>query len=83
MSDMIYQALIGIDKGRLIENLIFLGVLIAKVGPHLSKIESNLKDLATEVKNGFKSGEDRFSKIERRIERIEDGRTPQRHEADV
>lgn len=83
MSDLVYQFLISIDKGRLIENLIFLGVLIAKMGPHLRKIEENLAKLATQVENGFKEGEKRFERIERRVERLEDGKTGRRAEADA
>lgn len=82
MSDLVYQFLISIDKGRLVENLIFLGVLIAKIGPHLRKIEENLQKLTDQVVNGFKEGEKRFERIERRVERLEDGK-PIRQQADA
>lgn len=72
---MFYEVFIAIAKdmqpGRLAESLIFLGVLLWRINPHLKKIEDRLKGLEIAVANGFKSGEDRFIKIEGRITALE------------
>jgi hypothetical protein len=83
MHEMIFQTLTSIDKGRLVENLIFLGVLMLKFGPHLTKIEQRMDQLAKAVETGFKDGEKRFERLERRVERIEDGKPARHSEADL
>lgn len=72
---MVLEIFIAVAKdmqpGRLAESLIFLGVLLWRINPHLKKIEDRLKGLEVAVANGFKSGEDRFIKIEGRIDALE------------
>lgn len=66
------------DKGRLAENLIFLIVLWSRVKPHLKKIEERMAGIENVMTN-FKStvdeslhnGEQRFTKIESRLDRVE------------
>lgn len=66
------------EPGRLLESLIFLAVLLAKLKPHLKRvedrmagIESNMKSIKDSVNLGFSQGNARFNKIEQRIEILE------------
>lgn len=69
-----WPIVIGIDKSRLMEGFIFLFVCWIKVKPHLEKIEArmggietNMGNVSAKVEAGFKSGESRFSQIEKDV----------------
>lgn len=74
----VFDILGSIDKGRLAENLIFLVVLWSRVKPHLKKIEDRMAGIE-KVMTTFKStvdesldkGAERFTKIESRLDRVE------------
>lgn len=60
-----------IQPGRLVESLIFLGVLLWRIRPHLKRVEERLAGLEKAVTDGFKSGEQRFKGIEDRVTQLE------------
>lgn len=75
-----FDILRDIDKGRLAENLIFLIVLWSRVKPHLKKIEDRMAGIEnvmttfkTTVDESLQHGDTRFSKIESRLDTLENG----------
>jgi len=78
MIDVMTAAFQGFQTGRLVESLIFLTVLWVKIKPHLKKadermagIELSIAGINKTVTAGFLAGENRFSKIESRLDIIE------------
>lgn len=76
----------GFQTGRLVESLIFLGVLWIKVKPHLKRVEDRMAGIENSmaginqtVTMGFQSGETRLSAIENRLDKIEGSGEPKNH----
>ena len=61
-----------ISAGRMVESVVLLWIIWRKLSPHLEKIEARLAGLESAVKEGFNSGDERFKRIENRIDRLED-----------
>lgn len=59
------------NPARLIESLILLAVLWRKLKPHLDKIEQRMSGIEASLKQGFAAGEERFTKIETRLDAVE------------
>lgn len=75
---LILPLLKDMQPGRLIESLIFLVVLLARMKPHFKKVEdrmlgleNGLKSIRDSVNMGFSQGNARFSKIETRLDILE------------
>ena len=78
LTSIIFDILKDIQPGRLIESLIFLGVLMWKIKPHLKMVESRMagiesamKSMKDSVNMGFAQGNDRFAKIETRLDLLD------------
>lgn len=76
--ELILAVLTDFQPGRLVESLIFLGVLLWKTLPHLKKLEAEMKGVREELSgvkkamsDGFQAGEKRFENHEQRIEKLE------------
>lgn len=76
--DLILAVLTDFQPGRLVESLIFLGVLLWKTLPHFKKLEAEMKGVREELGGvkeamsaGFAAGEKRFANHEQRIEKLE------------
>lgn len=76
--DFIILVIKDIQPGRLVESLIFLGVLLWRLAPHLKKmedrmlgVEDGLRSLNVAMTKGFDSGTARFESIESRLEKLE------------
>lgn len=79
MIEPIFMIFSDIQPGRLIESLIFLGVLIWKLQPHMKRIEDRLmglekglEKLESSMTTSFMAGEQRFSGLEHRLELLDD-----------
>jgi hypothetical protein len=84
--EIILDLLRGFQAGRLVESLIFLGVLWIKVKPHLKRVEDRMAGIEKgmmginqTVTMGFQSGETRFSAIENRLDKVEGSGEPKLH----
>ena len=78
MTALIFDILKDIQPGRLIESLIFLAVLMWKIKPHLKRVEDRMAGIETAMKSmkdsvtmGFAQGNARFSRIETRLDLLE------------
>ncbi len=67
-----------IEPGRLLESLIFLFVMLWRMRPYFRKFDGHVQELKAEISGlkaavqaGFKSGEERFSRIENRVTLLE------------
>jgi hypothetical protein len=60
-----------ISPARMLESIILLGLIWRKLSPHLTKIENRIAGLEAAVREGFKSGELRFERIETRVTTLE------------
>ncbi len=76
--DLILAVATDFQPGRLVESLIFLGVLLWKTLPHFKRIELEMKGLREELGGvkesmsaGFAAAEKRFENHELRIEKLE------------
>lgn len=56
---------------RLFESFILLGLIWKKIEPKFDGFEKRLAGIEVAVKDGFHSGEERFSKIETRLTEVE------------
>ncbi len=84
MMDFVSDLFDGFQSGRLVESLIFLGVLWMKVKPHLKRVESRMAGIEQSIAGinhtvtvGFHAGETRFSAIENRLDKIESSGEPE------
>lgn len=59
------------SPARLLESLVLLAILWRKLKPHLDKIEERMSGIEMSIRSGFQSGEERFSKIESRLGKVE------------
>jgi hypothetical protein len=59
------------EPWRLLETFVILWVVWWKLKPHLAKIENELTQINVNMKKGFDAGELRFSKVESRIDVLE------------
>ena len=59
------------EPGRLLESLIFLGVLLLRLNPHLKKIEARMAGLEDAVKKGFNLGDEKFTNLDTRVSVLE------------
>lgn len=62
--------------GRLVESLIFLGVLLARIKPTFDKLDKRVEKIADIIEKGFSNGEERFTEIEGRLAKLEKEITP-------
>lgn len=60
-----------LSAGRMLESIVLLTIIWRKLRPHLEKIEKRLEGLEGAVTTGFNAGEQRFTKIEQRINVLE------------
>lgn len=79
--DLILAVAGDFQAGRLLESLIFLGVLLWRINPHLKRIEGEMHGMRNELVGvkeamsaGFAAGEKRFENHEARIEKLETGK---------
>ncbi len=68
---MVDQVPKEISLGRMVESLVLLSIIWSKLKPHLTKIEDRIAGLETALRDGFKSGDHRFSMIEDRVTALE------------
>lgn len=78
MIDILLWMITDVKPGRLIESIIVIVILMWKLKPHMTKMEDRMMGLEVGVKNlektmqsSFKAGDQRFSDIERRLEKLE------------
>jgi hypothetical protein len=75
------QKVVGdVNPGRFAENLVILWIawwqVRAGMKGHLTKVEDALNKLSDSVQKGFAAGEQRFSKLEIRVDKIETNQKP-------
>lgn len=64
-----------LSPGRMFESMTLLAIIWSKLRPHLNKIESRLQGVETAVNivtEEYKTGTERFNKIEGRVKVLED-----------
>ena len=60
-----------VSPARMFESAILLGIIWSKLKPELKKVNDRLEGLEKAVTSGFKSGEERFTRIEARLAAVE------------
>lgn len=78
MDALIFSIIKDIQPGRLLESFVFLTFLLWKMKPHLKKadqrmesIENTMKEIKNTVNMGFAQGNARFTRIETRLDLLE------------
>jgi hypothetical protein len=78
MDGLFFSIIKDIQPGRLIESLIFLAFLMWKLRPHLKKVENRMEGIEKTmnaikdtVNMGFSQGNARFTRIETRLDLLE------------
>lgn len=59
------------NPSSLVQSLIIFFIVWWKVKPHLTRIENEIRQINSNMQTGFRAGEERFSKIEDRVSRLE------------
>lgn len=72
-----------ISLGRMFESILLLFLIWSKLKPHLKKIEDRLEGLEKAVGDRFNSGEERFTKIEARIQQLEITKKGEKYERPI
>jgi len=71
LGPMLEKFIVDLSPARMLEAVVLLFIIWRKLSPHLTKIENRIAGLESAVRDGFKTGESRFEKIENRVLSLE------------